>query len=158
MVGWKESIILLGGNIILRVVQIFNITEQTWTVMDSSQVPMDLWWSSSLKLYNGNIFIVGSNVIDSHYSAAFYNPNDNSWTELEKTTTNHFGTRLVQLGGKIFAIEGVSSDLTEEFELETSTWTPVDFKLQVRRGGYHSLLALPARLFSHLPGGCQGVE
>jgi hypothetical protein len=158
MVGWKESIILLGGNSNLRGVQIFNIAQQTWTVMDSSQVPMYLWWSSSLNLYNGTIFIVGSNVIDSYYSEAYYNPTDNSWTELEKTTTNHYGTRLVQLGSKIFAIEGVSSDLTEEFELETSTWTPVDFKLQVRRSGYHSLLALPARLFSHLPGRCLGVE
>ncbi len=158
MVGWKDCIILLGGQSNLRGVQIFNVSEQAWAVMDSSQVPIDLWWSSSLTLSTGNVFIVGSIVGYYQNSAAFYNPTNNSWTELEKTTTNHYGTRLVQLGSKIFAIEGVSSDLTEEFELETRTWTSVDFKLQVPRGGYHSLLALPARLFSHLPGGCQGVE
>ena len=133
-------------------------TQQTWTVKDSSQVPMDLHWSSSLTLFNENVFIVGSDRSGSFYSAAFYKPSDNSWAILQETTTSHRGTRLVQLGSKIFAIDGVSSDLVEEFELETSTWTPVDVKLQVTRGGYHSLLSLPAKLFSHLPGGCQGVE
>jgi N-acetylneuraminic acid mutarotase len=158
MVGWMDCIILLGGLSYLRGVQIFNVTKQTWTVMDSSPVPMDMYWSSSLVLSNRNVLIVGSEKIDSRNSASFYNPNDNSWVKLPETTTSHRGTRLIHLGSRTFAIEGVSSDLTEEFELETNTWTPVDVKLQVTRGGFHSLLALPARLFSHLLGGCQGVE
>jgi len=158
MVGWKDCIILLGGLSNVRGVQIFNITEQTWTVMDSSQVPMDLWWSSSLTLPNGNIFIVGSYVNQYQYSAAFYNPADNSWTELEKTSNSHFGTILVQLGSRIFAIDGGYTDLVEEFILETNTWESVDVELLVKRDGWHSVLALPARLFSHLPGGCQGIE
>ena len=158
MVGQKDTIILLGGQNNLKGIQIFNITEQTWTIMDSSQVTMDLRWSSSLTLNDGNVIIVGSEKDDYSYSAAIYAPTDNTWKELEKTETNHFGTRLVQLGGKVFAIEGGSNDLVEEFVLETETWKPVDVKLNVRRYGFHSLLALPARLFSHLPGGCQGVE
>ncbi len=158
MVGWMDCIILLGGLSNLRGVQIFNITEQTWTVMNSSQVPMDLWWSSSLTLANGKVFIVGSEKSGSEYSTTFYNPKDNSWTELEKTTTNHHGTRLVQLGSKILAIDGRYTDLVEEFILETSTWQTVDVELIIKRTGHHSVLALPARLFSHLPGGCQGIE
>ncbi len=158
MVGWKDCIILLGGTSNLRGVQIFNITNQTWAVMDSSQVPMDIFWSSSLTLPNGNVLIAGSHQNGYYYSAAVYNPTDNSWTELEKTTTNHYGTRLVQLGSRIFATDGYQTDLVEEFILETYTWKPVDVKFQVRRTGYHSLLALPAKLFSHLQGGCQGVD
>jgi hypothetical protein len=155
MVGWKDSIILLGGGGNLRGVQIFNITQQTWAVMDSSQVPMDIFWSSSLILPNGNVLIVGSEQSGSYYSAAFYNPTNNSWKGLEKTVTSHFGSRLVQLGSRIFATDGYQTDLVEEFVLETYTWKPVDVKLQARRKGYHSLLALPAKLFSHLQGGCQ---
>jgi hypothetical protein len=158
IVGWEDCIILLGGESNLRGVQIFNITEQTWTVMNSFQVPMDLGWSSSLTLANGKVFFVGTAVSGYHYSAAFYNPADNSWTELEKTVTNHYGTRLVQLGTRIFAIDGYETDLVEEFFLETITWQTANVELLVKRDGYHSVLALPARLFSHLPGGCQGIE
>jgi hypothetical protein len=158
MVGWEDCIILLGGESNLRGVQIFNITEQTWTVMNSSQVPMDMEWSSSLTLYNENVFIVGSDSAPSFHSAAFYNPADNSWLKLEEAFINHDGTRLVQLGSKIFAIDGYYSDLIEEFLLETSTWREIDNELLIKRNGQHSVLALPARLFSHLPGGCQGVE
>ena len=157
MVGWKDCIILLGGIMNLKGVQIFNITEQTWTVMDSSQVPMEIYWSSSLTLSNGNIFIAGSQAPDYQHSAAFYNPADNAWIELEKTAISKWGTRLVQLGSRIFSIDGFPNDFVEEFDLENVTWIPVDFKLLDLQDGHHSVLALPARLFSHLPGGCQGI-
>ncbi len=158
MVGWKDCIILLGGGSNPKGVQIFNITKQTWAVMDSSQVPMEMYWSSSLTLPNGNVLIAGSFQDGYHNSATFYNPTNNSWKELEKTATSHHGTRLVQLGTQIFAIGGRANDLVEEFILETNTWKPVDTKLLVRRDGYMSLLALPAKLFSHLQGRCQGVD
>jgi hypothetical protein len=157
MVGWKDCIILFGGSSNLRGVQIFNLTQQTWTVMDSSLVPIDLYLSSSLTLSNGNVFTVGSHQNGSQYSAAFYKPTDNSWTELDKSTTSHKGTRLVQLGSRIFAIGGRSRDLVEEFLLETNAWKPVDAKL-IMGHYYPSLLALPAKLFSHLQGRCQGVD
>ncbi len=158
MVGLNDCIILLGGTSNLRGIQIFNITKQTWTVMYSSQVPMDLFWSSSLTLFDGNVLIVGSHQDGFYHSAAIYNPTNNTWRELEKTATSHFGSRLVQLGSRIFATDGYQTDLVEEFILETYTWKPVDVKLQVRRNGYHSLLSIPANLFSHLQGGCKGVE
>jgi hypothetical protein len=158
MVGWKDCIILLGGGSFLRGVQIFNITAQTWVVMDSSQVPLDLHWSSSLTLSKGIVFIIGSHQPSFLYSAAFYNPNNNSWVKLQETFTNHRGTRLVELGNNILAIGGNSTGNVEEFLLETNTWKPVDVKLQAKRNGYHSLLSLPAKLFAHLQGGCQGVD
>jgi hypothetical protein len=158
MVGLNDCIILLGGTSNLRGIQIFNITKQTWTVMNSSQVPMDIFWSSSLTLSSGNVLIVGSEKSGSENSTTFYNPKDNSWIELEKTATNHRGTRLVQLGSKIFAIDGYLTDVVEEFIFETYTWKPVNVELLVKCNGLHSVLALPANLFSHLQGGCQGVE
>jgi hypothetical protein len=157
MVGWKDCIILLGGGSNLRGVQIYNITEQTWTVQDSSLVPLDLHWSSSLTLFNENVFIVGSYHSGSQHSAAFYNPTNNSWTELQNTVTDRTGSRLVQFGRRIFAIAGRSTDIVEEYLLETNTWKPVNVELIIYRDGYFSLLALPSQLFSHLSGGCQGV-
>jgi N-acetylneuraminic acid mutarotase len=157
MAGWKDCIILLGGDTNYDGIQIFNITEQTWTVMDSSQVSMILIWSSSLTLSNEKVLIVGSDSGPHYNSAAFYNPTDNSWLQLEESTTNHHGSRLAQLGSRIFAIDGSETDLVEEFLLETNTWQTVDVELLVKRDGHHTVLALPANLFSHLPGGCQGV-
>jgi hypothetical protein len=95
VVGWKDSIILLGGGSNPRGVQIFNVSEQTWTVMDSSQVPMNIDWSSALVLSDGHVLIVGSESSGYLYSAAFYNPTDNSWVQLEDSVTNHQGTRMV---------------------------------------------------------------
>ncbi len=158
MVGWKDCILLLGGNSNRRGVQIFNVSEQTWTVMDSSQVLMDLQWSSSLTLVNENLFIVGAYSDGFYNSAVFYNPTDNSWVKLQDSVTDHLGTRLVLLGSRIFAIDGFQTDLVEEFMLETNTWKPVDIELLIKRTGHHSVLALPAILFSHLQGGCQGVN
>ena len=158
MVGWKDTIILLGGSSNRRGIQIFNVTEQTWTARDSSQVPMDLYWSSSITLLDGNVLVIGSDIASYSYSAAIYNPSSNSWKELEKTATNHRGTRVIQLERRIFAIGGVYSLIVEEFHLNGNTWKPVDSKLLIEHKGDHSLLALPARLFSHLPGGCQGVQ
>jgi hypothetical protein len=157
IVNWKDCIILFGGSSNTRSFQIFNITAQTWTVLDTSQLPMEIHWSSSLTLNNGNVFIVGSEQSGSHYSAAFYKPTDNSWVQLEDSVTSHQGTRLVQLGTRLFAIGGRANDLVEEYNLETNLWTPFDVELLVKRDGHHSVLALPANLFSHLPGGCQGV-
>ena len=91
-----------------------------------------------------------------YYSAALYNSRTNQWTQLEKTVPNRSGSRLVMLGQRIFAVGGDKSDLVEEFFLTNNTWNSVEPKLQIVRGGYHTLLALPATLFADL--GCRGVE
>ena len=158
VVGWKDTIVLFGGIHNRRGVQVFNIAEQTWTVIDSSQVPMEIYWSSGLALYNGSILIVGSGTVPFYNLVALYNPFNNTWDKLEDAPQSRCGTRLVQLGSRVFAVDGFNNDLVEEFVLETETWKPVEVELLIKRDGYHSLLALPAILFSHLPGGCHGVE
>jgi len=157
MVGWKDCIILLGGKNNLRGVQIFNITKQTWTALDSSQVPMDMSYSSTLTLSNGEVFIVGSDQDAYINSSAFYNPGEDSWVKLKETIRSRQGARLVLLGSKIFVVGGRYSGLVEEFLLKTNAWKPVDAKLIISRN-YMSVIALPAKLFSHLQGGCQGVN
>jgi hypothetical protein len=47
-------------------------------------------------------------------------------------------------------------DLVEEFVYSDKSWVAVEAELQVPRR-VHSSLAVPADLFAHLPGGCQGV-
>ena len=155
MVDWKDSIILLGGWWNLRKVQTFNITSQTWTVKDSSNVPIEMVLSSSLLLPQDEILIVGAARPDFFYSAAKYYPRTDTWVRLEDSKVNHLGSRLVKLGSRIFAIAGHQATTIEEFT--SNTWSQVAVETKNLYKGYHSVLALPASLFAHLPDGCKGV-
>ena len=156
MVTWNDMTLLLGGSTNLRGVQSFNHVTHQWQILDSSQTPFQMYWSSCLNVQNDEILIVGSAMSPDYYSAALYNARTNQWTQLEKTVPNRSGSRLVMLGQRIFAVGGDKSDLVEEFFLTNNTWNSVEPKLQIVRGGYHTFLALPATLFADL--GCRGVE
>ena len=64
---------------------------------------------------------------------------------------------LVVLGSRVFAVGGGYPEVVEEFHLSSETWTVVDTRPVVPRD-LHSMISVPAELFSHLPGGCEGVE
>ena len=157
MVGWKDSIILLGGNDYPKSIQIFNITSQTWAVQNSANVPMDLEWSSSLLTTLDEVLIVGSDFPAYYKSAAKYYPVTDSWVKLQDSQINHWGTRLVKLGSRIFAIDGGDTDTVEEFFATNNTWSLIGVRLIQQFDGHHSVVALPSSLFAHLPGGCHGV-
>jgi hypothetical protein len=158
MVGWEDSIILFGGESNMRGVQVFNITNQTWKVQNSSNVPMDIFWTSCLLVEQDQILLAGSESGGFHYSAAKYNPRADTWIKLADSGTNHWGSRLVKLGSRIFALDGHVIDSVEEFKMADNTWTNVETKLINSYDGYHSVLSLPSSLFAHLPGGCKGVN
>ena len=155
---WQHSILLFGGSDDPRGVYIFDHASTTWSAVNTSQLTMDLWFSSCIKLQNDLVLISGSNQPPYTNSVVSFDPKAETWTELESTIQDKRDTRLVELGSRIFAIEGYTTDDVEEYVLLTDTWKPVDVKLLARRNGWHSLLALPADMFSHLPGGCEGVE
>jgi hypothetical protein len=66
------------------------------------------------------------------------------------------GNSIVKLGKRIF-IAGGQTDKVEEYHEDIDKWTTADFKISQSK--YHfDALAIPASLFSHLPGGCVGVK
>jgi hypothetical protein len=158
MVGWRDSIILFGGESNMRGVQVFNITSQTWKVQNSSNVPMDLFWTSCLFVEQDLVLTVGSQSSGFRYSSAKYNPRSDTWNKLADSILNHWGSKLAKLGSRIFAFDGLNVDIVEEFKMADNTWTNVETKLINSYEGYHSVLALPSSLFAHLPGGCKGVN
>ena len=76
---------------------------------------------------------------------------------LDSNFSKH-SSSLVVLGSRVFAVGGnFNLEVVEEFHLSSETWTVVDTPPVVPRI-YHSMISVPAELFSHLPGGCEGVE
>ena len=158
MVGWKDSIILMGGENNYRGVQIFNVTGKTWTVQNSSNAPMDMSGSSSLLIDEDEILIAGSNAAPGSGSlAAKYNPATNTWVMLEDSEENHSGSQLVKLGSRVFSINGNDRKDVEEFLRKNNSWTAIEKKVEHWYTGYHSAVALPSSLFAHLPQGCEGI-
>jgi hypothetical protein len=157
LVAWKDTFILLGGSLNPRGVQNFNHSSSTWQVLDSSTVPMDIYLSGCTLLPNDEILVVGSENSDLS-SVTLYNIKENSWEKLSNTPSQRDGTSLVILGTKIFAMDGHFNNIIEEFDYNTSSWSPVAAKLITHRGGHQDVIALPAEMFQHLPGGCVGVQ
>ena len=150
---------LFGGATNTRGVQSFNHSSQNWTVLDSRFVPMDIYLSGCLALPNEEVLIVGSESASYKFSA-LYNARSNTWTPVADTlTVSKNGISLVALGSRIFAIGGSNTvNVTEEFHYDNNTWSPIETKLLTLHGGHHGVIALPAKMFEHLPGGCVGVQ
>ena len=157
LVGWKESIILFGGYNNPKGVQTYNTKTNTWTVQNSTNIPMETRLSSALLISRNEILVAGSEQSCCQYSAAKYSPQTDSWLKLQDSQINHKATRLVKLGSRIFAIYGYATQTVEEFFAANSTWSLVGVKPINFYNGYHSVVAVPAALFVRLPGGCQGV-
>lgn len=157
-IGWEDSIVVFGGQSNYRGVQIFNVTSQTWSVKNSTNVPFDIVWTSVLLAKKDEILLVGSDQGGFYYAAAKYYPRTDTWQELEDSQLSHRGTRLVKLGTRVFTIDGFEVDTVEEFHLDDNSWSIIETKLLNNYLGFHTVMALPASLFAHLPGGCKGVQ
>jgi hypothetical protein len=94
--------------------------------------------SSTLNLYNGVI--------------KFY-PKNGTWSELYKSPNSDFILGLFQLGQKIFVEHSKSI-----YQFDPSTNKFNDTGLRTKMTNWISSLAVPAKVFSNLPGGCEGVE
>ena len=113
MVGWKESIILFGGERNPKGVQTYNTKTNTWIVQGSTNVPMEMKWSSALLISRNEIIVAGSDRSCCHHSAAKYYPQTDTWLKLQDSQISHRGTRLVKLGSRIFAICGYDTYTVE---------------------------------------------
>ncbi len=102
LAAWMDTFILLGGFSNRRGVQTFNHSSNTWQVLDSTNVPMDMYLSGCALLPSDEILVVGSEQASYESSTALYNIKANSWKELPGTTNAKQGASLVILGSRIF--------------------------------------------------------
>ena len=158
LVAWKEFFFLIGGYTDKRGFQTFNHSSNTWEALGSSSVPMDVLLSDCLLLPSDEILVVGSEYAPYVNSAALYNIEANTWKQLPNSTSPRAGGGLVILGTRIFVMGDHFENVVEEFDYDTSTWSPVEAKLITHRDGHQGILPLPAEMFQHLPGGCVGVQ
>ncbi len=156
LVAWKDTFLSFGGSLNRRVVQVFNHSSNTWKVLDSSSVPIDIRLSSCILLPTDEILVVGSEDTLYQSSAAVYNIRANTWKKLPDTTVSRQGTSLVSLGTRVFAICGEAKNVIEEFDYSNYTWSYIEAKLIVPRY-HHGTIALPSEILQHVTS-CMGVK
>ena len=112
--------------------------------------------SGCVVLPNEEILVGGFD--NAQKSSAIYNLLENKWYQVEDSMHNKHYTGLVVLGSRIFSTAGGLNDrmLVEEFDYSSRTWKSVETPLLQPRY-LHSVIPMPAEVFAHLPGGCQGV-
>ena len=157
LLAWSDIFIMFGGEYNSRAMQTFNHSSQTWEVLDSTCVPMDMMYSGCTVLPTGDILIAGSRDAPYQSSIALFHVKSNTWKKLADSTISRKGTSLVTLGSRVFAIDG-GENVVEEFDYNTNTWTTIEEQLLVHRRGHSGVIALPAEMFQHLPDGCVGVQ
>jgi len=157
LLAWRDSFFLIGGSSGHKTVLQFHHTTQIWAKLDASSLPMEIETSGCAVLPNEDILVVGSENSPYLNSVALYNVAQNKWRSLGETTYgSRRGTSLVKLGERVFAIGGFTN-VTEEFIVKDNTWLVLDTQLMDNYCRYHTSLSVPASLFAHLEGGCEGV-
>ena len=156
LLTWRDSLVLMGGNTNTRKVEIFDQPSQSWSVAGSA-IPIAISSSGCVVMPSEEILVLGSASPGFKKACGIYNVEQNTWQFLGETTYDRSFTSLVRLGDRTFAIGGTDSAAVEEFVYSDLSWIEVETELQVLRR-VHSTLAVPADLFAHLPGGCQGIK
>ena len=157
LLSWQESLILLGGYTVQRVVEIFNMSSQNWEVLDSS-APHNIYGTGCAVLQNDEVLLLGSIVAEDFTDSVIYNVLENKWTQVGHSAFRRSGSALVVLGSRTFAIGGASNPTAvEEFIYSSKSWITVEAAPIVPRYSF-SMIAVPSELFAHLPGGCEGIN
>ncbi len=100
------------------------------------------------------ILVAGSDYSELMNVVIKFYPKNGTWSELYKSPNSNQIVGLFQLGQKIFVKQSKSI-----YQFDPSTNKFNDTGLRTKIGNSHiSSLAVPAKVFSNLPGGCEGVE
>jgi len=152
LVSWRDSLILFAQNGSEK----FNVASQTWIPTDTS-MPFDFYGGGCAVLPNEEILLVGSCKGGSDFASYVYNVLQDTWTRAGDSSFGKCSTAVVKLGRRVFAIGGKDEPrVVEEFLFESKSWIPIEIPVLLPRT-LHSAIPVPADLFSHLPGGCEGV-
>ncbi len=157
-VSWENYIFKFGGswNHHLRTVQRYDSFSQKWTNL-STYAPFDVFRSGCVTLPNGNILIVGSMVYPSNVYSE-YNVRRNIWSPIIHGRIPQIDSTPLVLGRRVFVISSYSPKPVEEYNYETSTvsFSALDFNISMEYKP--AVVAVPARWFSYIPGGCLGIK
>jgi hypothetical protein len=100
------------------------------------------------------ISVAGSGYSEFQNIVIKFYPKNGTWSELYKSPNSNRILGLFQLGQNIFVKQ---SNSIYQFDPSTNKFN--DTGLRTKIGYNHiSTLTVPAKVFSNLPGGCEGVE
>ena len=152
LVLWKSIFLYFGGYSTPLAVQMFNILTQNWEILAYSALNFFVL-SDCTVLPNEKILIASLN------GWALYNPETNHWDY--SSGEARVGKTLVTLSGRVFELGSeylpYGNFDTEEYDFNSNDWIPVDVQLISPANSFRSAIALPAKLFEQLPGGCVGI-
>ncbi len=158
MVVWKDTFVLIGGYTTRRGVQSYSHTTKTWKVLSPVLVPSEMVYAGCILLPNRDeVLIVGSEDFPFGLVASVYNITSNTFTALSNVTVNRAGSKIVQLGDRIFVTDGHGGSTVDEYFPNSHTWARVSVSLKTPRSVHHGAAAMSASLFANIPGGCSGV-
>lgn len=158
LVVYQDSFIVFGGDVYSRAIQLYNHTTKTWKNLVSLSADYvysgctSLPWSES----EGKYMVVGGP--SSYTQATIFDILNNDIELVPSTLFSRYGSNLITLGNRVFALGGISpaTDVVEEYFLSNNSWAISPVKLLMPR--YHSSSTpVPATWFDYLPGGCRGV-
>ena len=157
MVTLNDSFIYFGGEPAFNTVLQYSHLSHSWTNLPFSYPPITVMsLPSCVVLPNQNVLVV-SGITQLGNIYAVYNVTSNTWPNQTVGNTLHAYASAIVLGKRVFIISGSSVNDIEEFNYNTISVTTKMFKLLTTRPLMPGSIALPAYLFSHLPGGCLGV-
>jgi len=158
LVSWNNYIFQFGGNtpVYSRQVQKYDPSTDKWTNI-STKPPFDIYRSGCVTLPNGNILIVGSMAT----SATAYTEYDvvrNVWSPVIHGKVLEFDSTPLVLGSRVFVIPPSGPKPVEEYIYGSSSLSFSALNLSITTFYKPAAVAVPARWFSHIPGGCYGIK
>jgi Kelch motif len=157
-VSWKNYIFKFGGlsPTHSRQVQRYDSYSHKWTTL-LTYPPFDIYRSGCVTLPNGNILIVGS-MATSVMAYSEYNVRTNVWSPIiVGRILQHESTPLV-LGRQVFVIPSLGPKPVEVYNYKNSTVSFSAKDFNITTSYKPAVVAVPARWFSDLPGGCLGIK
>jgi len=154
MVIWNDAFIYFGGQPNYDTVLKYSGGTNNWTTLSSLS---DMKEPSCVVLPNQNVLVAGSTRNSFCKRYAEFNVLGNTWLNKAVGITPHYKSVALLLGQRVFTIAGYYVNDIEEYHYNNNTVSTKPFQLLTVRSGTPSAIALPANLFSHLPGGCLGV-
>ena len=146
-----------GGIEGIRDIYKYNVTSDTWTFINSN-VTMDFYSSGCTLLPSGNVILVGSFTASYLYSYVVYNVSGNSWGQIINGQTQRYSAVVLMLGTRVFSVYGGQVNVVEEFHWSNNTIEIKSSALLNGRVQPPGAIAVPAKLFANMRGGCLGVQ
>ena len=157
LVALDGYFIRFGGDSGYRDIYKYNVTSDAWTVIHSN-TSMDFYFTGCTLLPNGNVILVGSMTASYWYSYVVYNVSSNSWGQIINGKNRRFSAAVLMLGTRLFSLSGGQVNVVEEYHWSNNTIEIKSSALLNVRGQPPGAIAVPAKLFANMKGGCLGVQ